>query len=79
MNFEDLLTRNRSYRRFHEDRPVDRRTLVELVELTRRCPSAGNRQPLKYLVTCVAGRERQGVSPSPLGRRAAGLERPGRR
>jgi nitroreductase len=50
MNFEDLLTRNRSYRRFREDRPVDRRTLVELVELTRRCPSAGNRQPLKYLV-----------------------------
>jgi nitroreductase len=50
MNFADLLTRNRSYRRFHEDQPVDRRTLVDLVELTRRCPSAANRQPLKYLV-----------------------------
>jgi len=52
MNLSDLFTRNRSYRRFHEDRPLDPRTLVELVELTRLCPSAANRQPLKYLAVC---------------------------
>lgn len=54
MKLDDLLTRNRSYRRFRQDRPLDRQTLVELVELTRLCPSAANRQPLKYLVVCSA-------------------------
>ena len=52
MNVAELLTRNRSYRRFHEDQPLDRRTLIGLVELTRLCPSAANRQPLKYLLAC---------------------------
>jgi nitroreductase len=45
-----LLRKSRSYRRFREDRPVERRTLVDLVELARWCPSSGNRQPLKFLV-----------------------------
>ena len=51
MTLEELLTRNRSYRRFHQDQPLDEKTLVGLVELTRRCPSAANRQPLKYLIS----------------------------
>ncbi|HLA84567.1 MAG TPA: nitroreductase family protein [Thermoguttaceae bacterium] len=50
MNLRNLLTRNRSYRRFRADQPIVRRTLVELVELTRLCPSAANRQPLRYLI-----------------------------
>lgn len=45
----DLLRKNRSYRRFYPQ-PIERDTLVELVELTRICPSAANRQPLKYLL-----------------------------
>ena len=52
MNVPELLKRNRSYRRFHEDQPLDEKTLVGLVELTRRCPSSGNRQPLRYMVVC---------------------------
>jgi nitroreductase len=51
MTLEELLTRNRSYRRFHEDQPLEEKTLVGLVELARRCPSAANRQPLKYLIS----------------------------
>jgi nitroreductase len=51
MNIEELLTRNRSCRRFHEDQPLDEKTLVGLVELARRCPSAANRQPLKYVIS----------------------------
>jgi len=54
MTVRELLEKNRSYRRFFEDRRLDRNTLVQLVELTRRCPSAANRQPLKYLVACSA-------------------------
>lgn len=51
MTLEELLLRNRSYRRFHQDRPLDEAALVRLVELVRRCPSAANRQPLKFLVS----------------------------
>ena len=52
MKIRDLLLKNRSYRRFHQT-PLDARTLMDLVELTRMCPSAANRQPLKYLPTCT--------------------------
>lgn len=50
MAIEDLLMRTRSYRRFSPNRPLDERTLYQLVELTRLCPSSANRQPLKYAV-----------------------------
>jgi len=53
MNVTELLTRNRSYRRFHEDQPLDEGTLKGLVEKTRLCPSSANRQPLKYLLACL--------------------------
>jgi nitroreductase len=52
MTIRELLTRNRSYRRFHEDRPLDESALRDLVDLTRLCPSAANRQPLKYIISC---------------------------
>jgi len=50
MTIRDLLAKNRSYRRFHEDQRLGRELLLELVALTRLCPSAANRQPLKYLL-----------------------------
>ncbi len=49
MTLYDLLLRSRSYRRFDEE-PLEEKTLVELLELTRLCPSAANRQPLKYVL-----------------------------
>lgn len=48
----DLLARSRSYRRFHQDQAVDLQTLREWVELTTLAPSAGNLQPLKYVLSC---------------------------
>jgi nitroreductase len=42
---KELLRRNRSYRRFREDRRLEEDVLRKLVDLTRLCPSAGNRQP----------------------------------
>jgi nitroreductase len=50
MPLPDLLLRNRSYRRFDQSCQIDRKTLVELVALTRLCPSGGNRQPLRFLI-----------------------------
>jgi len=49
---KDLISRNRSYRRYHQNVPIDLATLRELLELARLTPSAGNRQPLKYVLSC---------------------------
>jgi nitroreductase len=49
---EDLIVKNRSYRRFHQESAVDRQTLRELIELARLSPSAANLQPLKYILSC---------------------------
>jgi nitroreductase len=56
MSMKELLFRSRSFRRFHEDQPMDATVLRELVDLTRFCPSAANRQPLKYLISCDGAR-----------------------
>jgi len=50
MDVEELLRGNRSYRRFHEDHAIDEQTLVDLVALTRLCPSGANRQPLRFMI-----------------------------
>ncbi|MBI3945345.1 MAG: nitroreductase family protein [Armatimonadetes bacterium] len=48
---EDLVRRNRSYRRFYEERDIDAATLRELVNLARLSASGSNAQPLKYLLS----------------------------
>ncbi|HEY32312.1 MAG TPA: nitroreductase family protein [Dehalococcoidia bacterium] len=50
---KDLILKNRSYRRFHEDVVLERETLRELVDLARCSASGSNRQPLKYLLSCT--------------------------
>ncbi len=49
----DLVSRCRSYRRFDERVPVGAPVLRDLVELARRTPSAANRQPLRYVLSCA--------------------------
>ena len=49
---KDLILKNRSYRRFHEEVAIDRETLRVLVDLARHSASAGNMQPLKYVLSC---------------------------
>ena len=49
MEFRDLVTKCRSYRRFAGDSPVTEDTVRELVELVCYIPSARNLQPLKYI------------------------------
>lgn len=48
----DLVIKNRSYRRFHQDQPVSEETLRELVDLARLSASGSNMQPLKYILAC---------------------------
>ena len=47
----ELVQRNRSYRRFHQEIRVELETLRELVDLARLSASGGNRQPLKYFLS----------------------------
>jgi nitroreductase len=49
---KDIIEKNRSYRRFDQNHAIDRNTLKELVDLARLSASAGNLQPLKYLLSC---------------------------
>ena len=48
----DLILKNRSYRRFHQEVAIELETLRELVDLARCSASAANRQPLKYILSC---------------------------
>ncbi len=48
----DIIRKNRSYRRFHQDVPVDLDTLRGLVNLARLSASGANLQPLKYILSC---------------------------
>jgi nitroreductase len=52
----ELVQKNRSYRRFHEEVLINLETLRELVGLTRYCASAANLQPLKYMLSCERDR-----------------------
>lgn len=48
---EELIRKNRSYRRFHQDVPVEIETLRALVNLARLSASGANLQPLKYILS----------------------------
>lgn len=51
---KDLVFANRSYRRFDQQAAVAMQTLEELVELARLCPSAANKQPLRFVLSTSA-------------------------
>ncbi len=51
MNIFELVTKNRSYRRFQQSEPIGTQQLKGLVELARLSPSAGNLQPLKFILS----------------------------
>ncbi len=55
----DIIRRNRSYRRFYQDREISLETLMGLIELTRLSPSSANLQPLKYMLSNTS--EKNGI------------------
>ena len=58
-NFKELVTKNRSCRRFDYSHKIDEKTLRQLVELTRYCASAANNQPIKYIICCDENKNRE--------------------
>lgn len=55
MTLKELVLKNRSYRRFCQEVPVEMETLRGLVDLARLSASGGNHQPLKYILSCDPG------------------------
>ncbi len=50
MNFQELVTKSRSYRRFNENKNIPREILIQMVDCARMIPSAQNLQPLRYMI-----------------------------
>ena len=50
MNYTELVKTNRSYRRYDEAAVIPETVVRSLVDLARICPSAANKQPLKYRI-----------------------------
>ncbi|MGB4292667.1 MAG: nitroreductase family protein, partial [Bacteroidales bacterium] len=50
MDFSELVSKCRSYRRFDESFRIDYELLKKLIGYARLSASAANRQPLKYLI-----------------------------
>ena len=48
----DLILKNRSTRKYYQEVAVSRETLMELIDLARLSASGGNRQLLKYYLSC---------------------------
>ncbi len=51
MSFFELVKSNRSCRRFDSSFKLDEQTLFQLIDLARMSASAGNMQPLKYILS----------------------------
>ena len=50
-SFKELVKANRSCRRFDSSHKIEEATLKNLVDLARNTASAGNMQPLKYMIS----------------------------
>lgn len=59
MDIKQLVTKNRSYRRFYQDHDVDNETLRELVDLARLSASGANLQSIKYVLSNSADMNEQ--------------------
>jgi len=49
--FKNLITKNRSYRRFYQNHKLTIEELKDLIELARLSASGRNLQPLKYYLS----------------------------
>ncbi len=49
---KELGLKNRSYRRFYEEKKISMDILKELVTIGHNTPSASNKQPLRYKLVC---------------------------
>lgn len=51
MSVRNIILKNRTYRRFYEDKVIDQKDIESLIDLARFSASAANLQPLKYYIS----------------------------
>lgn len=56
---KELVRKSRSVRRFHEECPVTKEQLEELVDLGRLSPCGANKQYIKYVTVCTPEKNEQ--------------------
>jgi nitroreductase len=49
---KDLARKNRSYRRFYEEKKITKDELLDMVDAARLTPSGANKQPIRYILSC---------------------------
>lgn len=49
--FRDLILKNRSYRRFYQEKAIEIEVLKQLIDLARLSPNGANRQVLRYMIS----------------------------
>jgi nitroreductase len=57
--FQDLVLKNRSYRRFFEEEKITQDTLLKLVDYARLVPSGANKQALRYYLASEKSHNKQ--------------------
>ncbi len=50
---KDLVQKNRSYRRFYEEKKITEKQVRELIDIARMTPSGANKQSIRYMYTCT--------------------------
>jgi nitroreductase len=55
----DLIKKNRSFRKFHQNHALNVETLTDLVDLARLSASAANLQPLRYILSADSQKNSQ--------------------
>lgn len=48
---KEIVKKNRSYRRFYQEKNISEEELVDCIDTARLTPSAANKQPLRYVIS----------------------------
>jgi nitroreductase len=49
---KDLVKKNRSYRRFYEEKKITKDELLDMIDTARLTASGANKQPIRYIISC---------------------------
>jgi nitroreductase len=49
---KDLVKKNRSYRRFYEEKKITKDELLDMIDAARLTASGANKQPIRYIISC---------------------------
>lgn len=50
---KELVQKNRSYRRYYQEKNITENELLDLIDIARLTPSGANKQPIRYMISCT--------------------------